>query len=73
MKLAILLVGFALCHLSTGDVYLHSMRGCNNRLDEQTQDRTNNNRIFDSQNNNKGGYNVGDRTNKKAKVAYLTC
>ena len=36
-------------------------RGSNNRLNEQTANRANNNRLFDSQNNNKGGYNVGDR------------
>ena len=31
------------------------------RLDEDTANRKNNNRLFDSQNNNKGGYNTGDR------------
>jgi hypothetical protein len=42
-----------------GDVYLHNMRGSNNRLDEANRDRNNGNRMFDSQNNNRGGYNVG--------------
>jgi hypothetical protein len=42
------------------DVYLHMPRGSNNRLNERTANRNNNNRLFDSQNNNKGGYNVGD-------------
>ena len=42
-----------------GDVYMHSMRGSNNRLDEANRDRANGNRLFDSQNNNRGGYNVG--------------
>jgi len=41
------------------DVYLHSPRGCNNRLDEQNRERANGNRICDTQNNNRGGYNVG--------------
>mmetsp|Transcript_3013 Transcript_3013/g.4407 ORF Transcript_3013/g.4407 Transcript_3013/m.4407 type:complete len:629 (+) Transcript_3013:1105-2991(+) len=41
------------------DVYLQSMRGSNNRLDEATRERRNANRLFDSQNNNRGGYNVG--------------
>eukprot|EP01043_Picozoa_sp_COSAG02_P061190 COSAG02_NODE_8169_length_2679_cov_3.563178_3_plen_127_part_00 len=34
-------------------------RGTNNRVDEQNTNRNNNNRLFDSQNNNKGGYSVG--------------
>uniref|UniRef100_A0A0B7ALW1 Protein DD3-3 n=3 Tax=Arion vulgaris TaxID=1028688 RepID=A0A0B7ALW1_9EUPU len=42
-----------------GDVYLHNPRGSNNRLDEQTRERTNANNLFDSQNNDRGGYNVG--------------
>lgn len=43
----------------TADVYLHSPRASNNRLNEQNVNRDNNNRLFDSQNNNKGGYSVG--------------
>merc|ERR1719158_1757960 len=42
-----------------GDVYLHAMPGSNDRLDEQNRERANGNRLFDSQNNNRGGYNVG--------------
>jgi len=41
------------------DIYLHYPRGSNNRLREKTANRENGNRVFDSQNNNKGGYNVG--------------
>eukprot|EP00043_Microstomoeca_roanoka_P013090 m.127830 g.127830 ORF g.127830 m.127830 type:complete len:1330 (+) comp15664_c4_seq1:258-4247(+) len=41
------------------DMYLQNMRGSNNRLDEARRDRDNANRLFDSQNNNRGGYNVG--------------
>jgi hypothetical protein len=44
-----------------GDVYMHNPRGSNNRLNERSANRNNGNRLFDSQNNNKGGYNVGDR------------
>ena len=40
------------------DLYLHIPRGSNNRLDEANRDRANANRVFDSQNNNRGGYNV---------------
>ena len=36
-------------------------RGSNNRLDEALRDTNNTNRLFDSQNNNQGGYNVGSR------------
>lgn len=42
-----------------GDIYLHNPRGSNNRHDEDTRNRNNANRLFDSQNNNRGGYNVG--------------
>lgn len=43
----------------TADIYLHNPRGSNNRLDESGRERNNGNRMFDSQNNNRGGYNVG--------------
>jgi len=45
--------------LVDADTYLHFPRGSNNRLRENTANRNNGNRVFDSQNNNKGGYNVG--------------
>lgn len=32
-----------------GDVYFHNPRGSNNRLNEQSAERTNANRLFDSQ------------------------
>jgi len=41
------------------DIYLHTFRGSNNRLAEEGRERHNANRMFDSQNNNRGGYNVG--------------
>jgi hypothetical protein len=51
---------FALCAVGVNaDLYLHSFRGSNNRLDEANRDRRNANRLFDSQNNNRGGYNAG--------------
>lgn len=46
--------------LTVGDVYLHLPRGSNNRLNEAAANRNNANRLFDSQNNNRGGYNVGE-------------
>jgi hypothetical protein len=56
--LSTLLIG-ALLAVSSADMYLQNMRGSNNRLDEARRDRDNANRLFDSQNNNRGGYNVG--------------
>lgn len=48
------------------DVFLHMPRGSNNRINEGTSARSNANRLFDSQNNNNGGYNVADSTSKPA-------
>ena len=56
MKAAVFLL---VCWQCSADVYLHSPRSSNNRLNEQNVNRDNNNRLFDSQNNNKGGYSVG--------------
>jgi len=39
-----------------GDVYMHNPRGSNNRLNGNGVNRANNNRMCDTQNNNKGGY-----------------
>ncbi|KAI9091555.1 hypothetical protein DFS34DRAFT_323892 [Phlyctochytrium arcticum] len=43
-----------------GDVYMHNPRGSNNKLSEQQNNVRNDNRLFDSQNNAAGGYQVGD-------------
>ncbi|PIK33621.1 hypothetical protein BSL78_29565 [Apostichopus japonicus] len=43
----------------TSQVQLKITRGSNNRLAEAGRERNNGNRLFDSQNNNRGGYNVG--------------
>jgi hypothetical protein len=51
---------------SSADVYMHNPRGSNNRLNEQSAARANANRVFDSQNNNRGGYNKGDLTDQAA-------
>ncbi|GFO22634.1 protein dd3-3-like [Plakobranchus ocellatus] len=45
--------------LVAGNVYLHNPRGSNNRLNERSRYRENANSLFDSQNNERGGYNVG--------------
>uniref|UniRef100_F6TG38 Self-marker protein n=1 Tax=Ciona intestinalis TaxID=7719 RepID=F6TG38_CIOIN len=48
------------------DVYLSNPRGSNNRAREATATRANGNRLFDSQNNARGGYNYGDKTNQRS-------
>ena len=57
-----LLVLFFFLSAVTADVYLHFPPGSNNRVNEASADRANANNAFDSQNNNKGGYNVPDKT-----------
>jgi len=55
-----LLVNFSLLFaLVYGDVYMHNPRGSNNRVNGRGRNRQNANRVFDSQNNNRGGYNAG--------------
>ena len=44
--------------ICNADIYMHNMRGSNNRCDERTNERVNANRLFDSQNNAAGGYAV---------------
>ena len=51
-----------------GDIFLHSPRGSNNRLNEEANNRRTGNRLFDSQNNNRGGHNVGDSGSQPAKA-----
>ena len=57
MKVLLLTSLFA--SLAYGDIYMQANRGGNNRLDEANRDRANGNRLFDSQNNDRGGVNVG--------------
>jgi hypothetical protein len=40
------------------DIYLHVPPGSNNRGGETNSNRASNNRLFNSQNNNRGGYNI---------------
>jgi plastocyanin len=57
------LIAFVLAlglNLVFADLYIHNPRGSNNRLNEKRATRKNGNRMFDSQNNARGGYNVGD-------------
>jgi hypothetical protein len=50
---SIVLIGFALA-----DIYVHVPPGSNNRGGETNANRAANNRLFNSQNNNRGGYNI---------------
>ena len=43
-----------------GDLYMVHPRGSNNKLEEVSTNVRNDNRLFDSQNNARAGYNVGD-------------
>merc|ERR1711991_735263 len=46
----------ALMGSAVADVYMHNPRGSNDRNCERNQNRNNGNRLFDSQNNDKGVY-----------------
>merc|ERR1719359_2645455 len=46
-----------------GDVYMNHPRGSNNKMTEQNNNAQNQNRLFDSQNNAAGGYQIGDNCN----------
>jgi len=48
--------------LASANVYLHSPRGSNNRLNENSAQNSEPKRLFYSNNNRRGGYNVGDKT-----------
>jgi hypothetical protein len=56
LYLALLLLFVSGC---LGDLYMHNPRGSNNRVREENVNRNNANRMFDSQNNGKGGYCLG--------------
>jgi len=60
--LNILFVCMLFLSASYADVYMHNPRGSNNRNDESGRERANANRLFDSQNNNRGGYNSGSQS-----------
>jgi len=55
-----LLVVASLLAVVNADVYMQYPKGSNNRLNEANRGRNNGNRLFDSQNNNRGGYNAGN-------------
>jgi len=54
-----LFVALLMVSVAFGDCYMQNPRGCNDRLNEANEDRDNTERLFDSQNNAKGGYCYG--------------
>lgn len=52
----VLVVCLLLASTVLADLYLHAPRGCNDRLNEENADRQNDKRLFDSENNARGGY-----------------
>jgi len=62
MMRAVSIIALLCCLLgvAVADVNMQHPRGSNNRLDENSRPRKNANRLFDSQNNNRGGTNVGE-------------
>jgi hypothetical protein len=58
LSVASILVAFLVAY-AAADLYMHNPRGSNDRLNEANNNRNNANRLFDSQNNAKGGYCVG--------------
>ena len=55
-----------------GDIYISNPRSSNNRLNEDSRARKNANRLFDSQNNNRGGVNVGENIPTYYSDQYMT-
>jgi len=59
MRRAIAVLFLSTIVFVAADMYMHNPRGSNDRLNEANTDRNNGERLFDSQNNAKGGYCVG--------------
>jgi hypothetical protein len=57
----ICLIGLYFLPTIRGDCYMHTPRGSNNRLNGTGTNRNNNNRLFNTQNNAKGGYVWGPK------------
>lgn len=60
LKVKMRLLLFLFAFVVKADIYLQFPPGANNRLDDENRDRNNANRMCDTQNNNRGGYNVGN-------------
>ena len=69
-KVLFFLVFIALVY---GDIFLHNPRGSNNRNSEANSDRNSANRLFNSQNNARGGYCKGGLLSKIRKIILRAC
>ena len=47
--LVITTIVVSICYIVKADVYMHNPKGSNNRINEKSANRANNNRVFDSQ------------------------
>jgi len=56
MKISTATITAALTAFASADVYLHNPRGANDRCDEKSNNRDNNERLYDTENNAAGGY-----------------
>ena len=57
---AVLLLMLLHAVLVSADLYMHNPRGSNNKLNEEQNNARTQDRLFDSENNARGGYQVGD-------------
>lgn len=55
-RIYLVLIIFSCAFLANADIYMHGAKGSNNRYREANVNAQNQNRLFDSQNNAKGGY-----------------
>ncbi|XP_039249445.2 protein DD3-3-like [Styela clava] len=60
MKFSLLIL--VMLEVCLADIYMHNPRGSNNRHKGSKRDTDNQARLFDSQNNARGGYNVGEQS-----------
>jgi hypothetical protein len=60
-----------LLHSAAGDSYIQNPRGSNDKLNEESNNRQNANRLFDSQNNAQAGYQVRQRTSTAAGCIFI--
>jgi hypothetical protein len=64
-----LVLACLILNVANADIYMHNPRGSNDRNCERNVNRNNGNRLFDSQNNNNGGY----ACERPGKSVVLTC
>jgi len=68
MKFTMALLAMCVAY-ANADCYMHNPRGSNNRLNEASAERDQGARMFDSQNNGRGGYNACDHARDAGNAA----